>query len=111
MDRVKHGIFDGHDVAEFGAGKALRQPARPFDIGFDAPTARHHACRDDPISRHQVRTQAAGNAKAEYRRRAGGNRSLDRMRPTPDISIAREHAHARSRGDPGFCSQPRDDDQ
>jgi hypothetical protein len=58
-----------------------------------------------------MRTQAAGNTEAEYRWRAGGNGSLDGLRPEPNVSIAREYAHARSRGDPGFCSQPRDDNQ
>ena len=57
IGRVKHRIGDGDDVAQFGAGRAVGEPARPFDIGLDAPTAGHHACRDDPISRHQVRTR------------------------------------------------------
>ena len=111
MGGVKHWICDSDDVAQFGAGETLGQTARPFDIGLDAPTLRHHARRDDPISRHQVRAQATGNAEAEDRGRAGGNSSLDGLGPEFHVSAAREHAHSRSRGDPGFCYQPRDDDQ
>ena len=54
---------------------------------------------------------AAGDAETDDRRRAGEHGSLDRMRLKSDISAAGEHAHARRRGDPGFCFQPRDNNQ
>src|ERR1700677_3052690 len=108
---VEDQVWDRDDVAQYAAGKALGETARPFDIGFDAVISRHHACRDDPVSRRQVGTQATGDPKAEYRGRASENSSLDGLGPELHVSAAREHTHSRSRGDPGFCYQPRDDDQ
>ena len=54
---------------------------------------------------------AAGNPKTDDRRRAGEHGSLDGVRLKSDISAAGEHAHARRRGDPGFCFQTRDNNQ
>ena len=58
-----------------------------------------------------MRVERAGNAETDDRRRAGEHGSLDGVRLKSDISAAGEHAHARRRGDPGFCFQPRDNNQ
>src|SRR5208282_542324 len=58
-----------------------------------------------------MRVEPAGNAETDDRRRAGEHGSFDGVRLKSDISAAGENAHARCRGDPGFCPQPGDNNQ
>src|SRR5208283_4308371 len=58
-----------------------------------------------------MRVEPAGDAETDDRRRAGEHGFLDGVRLKSDVSAAGEHAHARCRCDPGFCFQPRDNNQ
>src|ERR1700733_2374326 len=71
----------------------------------------HDTRRDDPIAGFQARTEAARDTEADDRRGASKHGFLDRVRPQLHVASAREYAHSRRSADPGFRSQPGDDDQ